>query len=373
MESNFERLCKGKKISWSVKQVSTHGHDRPVKASFLTPWMKEFESRGLHHRDSVTIPPSSEYEFPMLDGPGMIVNMWFSFTPYKLRGIAFYNRSWAARKKIRLRIYFDGEETPSVDVPIGDFFGVGFGEYKEFRSKYLEETSGGYVCRFPMPYREGARIVIFNSSPNGTVHSFYGAITYRQQDKNENGGFLRDPYYFHAKYREELPTTPKIPYKILDVEGNGFYAGTVLNLSNATRGRGFTFLEGNTKFYIDGEDEPSLEYTGTEDLFQGAWYYTNCEFNAPYSGLTIRSFASKGPVRTFIYSKCAINKASQYRFHELDAIPFKKSLLSFIHHGEFDEVPTNQSSVTYVYAKHPVKINLKPLKHGEFKDEYYTK
>lgn len=356
-------------LAWTVKQVSTHDHDRPVKASALLRSWKPFEARGLMHRDHVRIGPGEAHDFHVDEGPGEIVNIWFTFTPYKARDIARYNRPWEARRKLRLRIHFDGAAEPAVDAPVGDFFGVGYGEYKEHVSTYLEMTSGGYVCRFPMPFGKSARVSVVNTSDRKAIGSFYGAVTYKIWNDPAGREGIR-PYTFHASHREEDPTTPGIPYKILDARGEGFYVGVVLNIANARRGDGLAFLEGNTKLFVDGGATPSLEYTGTEDLFQGAWYYVNGEFSAPCSALTVRSWAGMGPVRTFLLSKHAINKTSQYRFHDADAIPFSRSMLVHVHHGEFDEVPTVQSSVAYFYARGDVQVNTDTLRAGEFVDEY---
>ncbi|MHA1450258.1 MAG: glycoside hydrolase family 172 protein [Candidatus Hodarchaeales archaeon] len=346
---NYEDYIYAQDIPWKTKQVSTHGHDRLVDAKkVFLPQLKPFRKRGVLHRDWVTIEPNNEFEFPVMEGPGCIVNIWFTFSSYSFSKFMKYNSSWEARKKIVIQIFFDDEKVPSVNSPIGDFFGVGFGKYRDYQSKYLEETSGGYICRFPMPFKKNARVVV----------------------KNTNQKKALEPYYFHARYREEIPTVPRIPYKLFDAQGTGFYAGCVLNQENVKRGDGYRFLEGNTKFYVDGEITPSLEYTGTEDIFQGAYYYASGSFSARYSGCTVHSWKKLGLIR-YLRGYTRRNKISQYRFHEADAIPFKKSLLVFIHHGEFDEIPTNQSSVTYFYARKPVKTNWDTLKLGEFPDEEY--
>ncbi|MFW9992203.1 MAG: glycoside hydrolase family 172 protein [Candidatus Odinarchaeota archaeon] len=363
---NYEELVFTKDITWRTRQVSTHGHDRIVDLNSFNPQWKPFHKRGVKHRDNVGIEPQGEYEFPIIEGPGCIVNIWFTFTPYNLRKLLKYYRPWEARKKVKLRIFFDEEKYPSIDSPIGDFFGVGFGQYREYRSKYLEETSGGYVCRFPMPFKKQARVMISNTSDSQTIEAFYGAVTYRQY----KSGFPHEPFYFHARYREEIPTSPGIPYKLLDAKGEGFYAGCVLNQENIKKRVGYRFLEGNTKIYVDGETNPSLEYTGTEDLFQGAWYYAGGTFSAPYSGCTVHSWKKIGIFR-FLRGYTRTNRVSQYRFHEQDTIPFQKSLLVFTHHGEFDEIPANQSSVSYYYARKPVSTNWDPLKRGDFPDEGY--
>ncbi|MBD3188014.1 DUF2961 domain-containing protein [Candidatus Bathyarchaeota archaeon] len=364
---DFLSMSTTRTLDWKTIQVSTHGHDQVVNANFMMPKWKVFTKRGLKHRDNVRINAGKTYSFPELKGPGIITNIWLTFMPFHVTKLARYGSAWEARKLLRIQIFFDGKNKPSVDVPIGDFFGVGFGQYKEFKSKYLEMISGGYTCRFPMPFRKRARIAIKNTSRLRDCSAFYGAVTCRQLEKD-----LQDPpLHFHAAYREAYPTKEEIPYKVLKVDGTGFYAGMILNQQNTKRGDGFRFLEGNTKFYVDAEKNPSIEYTGTEDLFQGAWYYVHGEFSAPFSGLTVRSLPSCGIIRTFLLSRFLKNKASQYRFHEQDAIPFKKSLLVFSHHGEFDEIITNQSSVAYFYAQKSPKLDMSPLEKGDFTDEYY--
>ncbi|MHA1973950.1 MAG: glycoside hydrolase family 172 protein [Candidatus Hodarchaeales archaeon] len=363
---SYNQMILRERLEWKTGQVSTHGHDILLQVDPFNRQWKPFRKRGIKHRDRVLIKPSSEYEFPEMIGPGCIVNIWFTYSGYRARRIFRYYSSWEARKKVRIQIYFDNEKEPNVDSPLGDFFGVGFGKYREYQSKYLEETSGGNVCRFPMPFNKNARVVIKNTSPDKEIEAFYGAITYRQY----NEAPVEKPYYFHCRYREEHPTIPEVPYKLFDAKGEGFYIGCVLNQENVRRRDGYHFLEGNTKIYVDGEVEPSLEYTGTEDLFQGAWYYIAGPFSAAYSGCTLHSWKKAGIIR-FLRGYTRKNKVSQYRFHELDAIPFQKSILVFTHHGEFDEILTNQSSVTYFYAKKPVETNWKPLAKGDFPDEGY--
>ncbi|MFX0090320.1 MAG: glycoside hydrolase family 172 protein [Candidatus Hodarchaeota archaeon] len=365
--SKYEEMAFMKDLQWRTKQVSTHAHDTLVKVNGFNRQWNPFRERGIKHRDNTKIEPLQTFEFPIIEGSGSIVNIWFTFIA-NILGLRKYYDSWEIRKKVYLRIYFDDEKKPSVDSPIGDFFGVGFGKYREYQSKYLEETSGGYICRFPMPFKRNARIEINNTSEEQSVEAFYGAITYRQYGKQ----ISYEPFYFHAQYREEKPTTPEIPYKLFDANGEGFYAGCVLNQENVKRRDGLRFLEGNTKFYINGETKPSLEYTGTEDLFQGAWYYVGGSFSAPYHGCTIYSWRKAGIIN-LLRAGFRKNQVSQYRFHEYDAIPFQKSLLIFTHHGEFDEIPANQSSVTYFYARKPIQTNWRPLKKGEFPDEYYSK
>jgi hypothetical protein len=214
---------------YRVGQVTTHGHDRPIPA--LLPSWKEFA--GTMHRDNVPIPPGGKWSFDEIEGPGKITNIWCTAAPpidfnlleekitfqalmrnWKHLSLVFpYHRFWSLLKKVWIQIYFDDEALPSVDAPLGDFFGVGFGEYKHFTSRYLMMTAGGYVCQFHMPFRKKARVEMVNKNENLWVPAFYGAVTFLRY---ENDLPLENQAYFHARYRQEHPTRRGEPYLILD-------------------------------------------------------------------------------------------------------------------------------------------------------------
>jgi len=319
------------------EQVSTHAHIGPK-----------------NHQDWVEIPKGESYTFPEIKGPGVITCIWITMAPYKV-GASFnwYLRASAKLpmlRKMKIKIFFDDEEEPRVDSPVGDFFGSGFSEYKKWqcRSAYVGMTSGGFYCYFPMPFKKNARVVFENTNKKKKI-VLYGAITYQKIPE-----FTDEMLYFNAKFREENPTTKGKPYIILeDDKGPGHYVGVVLNMKrhgwmwtwnpiawvlNLFLGQ-FDFLEGNLKVWVDDEDrdgEPSIEYTGTEDYFMGAWYFMKGEFSHLYHGLSSISKWKR--------------QVSVYRFHP-DGIPYKKSIKVSITHGEWDEVKANYSSVTYWYSK----------------------
>lgn len=363
---------------YTVKQVSTHGHDRPIPK--VRMWRK-FE--GVMHRDNVAIPPRGEWAFDAMEGPGKIVNIWCTVMPpvdfnpldEAKGGLSLKNILRNARQLWRvvpfhkfpyllrglwINIYFDDEAEPSVNAPIGDFFGVGFGEYKHYQSRYLMMTAGGYVCQFHMPFKKRARVVLVNKNRDWWIPAFYGAVTYLVYDDEDP---LANQAYFHAQYRREYPTTEGEPYLILDTptmgrsDRPGHYVGVVLNTHAAHRKNGFNYLEGNTKVWVDGEATQSLEYTGLEDYYQGAWYYMrtknrkHTEFCAPYHGVTVISYNRWGSIVSNLFQRFKKCKVSQYRFHP-EGIPFKRDIRVTSHHGEFDEVEGNYSSVAYWYQQH---------------------
>jgi len=334
------------------KQVTTHTHDKPH------PWKPD-----LLHQDYKVIDGQSHYTFPEMDGPGCLSCIWFTIMPvgfhnpppnifqalsrkYRtdmLKDIKPIIKNWSWWQALRyrrldclrythLKIFFDSETTPSVDAPLGDFFGVGFGEYIHYTSQFVGMTSGGYYCYFPMPFAKKCRIEIHNTHHDNPI-TFYGAVSYQCFDEfDENLG------YFHAKYRRENPTYDGLPYTILEATGRGHYVGCLMNM-RGLEGSKFRFLEGNLKIYVDDDEEPSMEYTGTEDYFMSGWYFNKGTFCAPYHGITIKDKRR--------------NRVSAYRYHVYDAPSFDKKIRVVLPHGEFNEIKSDYSSVAYWYQKEP--------------------
>jgi hypothetical protein len=227
-----------------------------------------------------------------------------------------------------LRMYWDGEDVPSVECPIGDFFGVGFGEQKDYISLPLNETSGGYNCYWPMPFQKSARWTITNLSDR-KIDAFYYNIDFTAYEMLPDN--IRR---FHAQWRRENPTSRDGNYTILETSGAGHFVGTALFMQ-ARKPRGLGFLEGDEMIYIDGDNEPSVVGTGTEDYFSSGWYFDRGLYSAPYHGVVIKDEAQ--------------SRVSAYRWHIEDAMPFKRSIRVTIEHGTNNEVEADYSSVAYYY------------------------
>src|SRR5262249_14584165 len=157
--------------------------------------------------------------------------------------------------------FWDDEKTPSVEVPLGDFFGVGFGEHRDYVSLPLAETSGGYTSYWPMPFHRAARWTLTNQS--GASLILYWNINFVAEPR-----LPKSTRHFHAQWRRENPTTPGRSYVILDARGAGHYVGTALFMHGlvtvpvlGTLG----FLEGDEQVTIDDAPAPSISGTGTED------------------------------------------------------------------------------------------------------------
>ena len=252
-------------------------------------------------------------------GAGIVRRFWVTIAPRADKEI---------HRQLILRMYWDDEKVPSVEAPIGDFFGVGFGEQKDFISLPLNETSGGYNCYWPMPFHKSARWTVTNMSKK-RVDAFYYNMDFTAYDK-----LPKELMHFHAQWRRENPTKPGVNYTILDAKGRGTFVGTALYMQNR-KGRGIGFLEGDEMIYVDGEDKPSIIGTGTEDYFSSGWYYDRGEYSAPYHGINLKD--------------TTLGRISTYRWHIEDAMPFKKSLKVTIEHGTNNDHVADYSSVAYYY------------------------
>jgi hypothetical protein len=275
------------------------------------------------NNDFIAIPKGATATLASIQGPGVVVNFWVTIAsadPYFLR-------------RILLRMYWDGERSPSVEVPIGDFFGTGF-QYKHYVTPYIGMSSGGYYCYFPMPFNRSARIEVVNQTGE-EIASLYYHIDYQQLLQP----FESDIAYFHACWHRDPRTTSRQNYTILEGEGEGHVVGMNLNMQSYDNDT--QFLEGDEMVYVDGEKDPSIYGTGTEDYFNSGWYFNRGEFAAPYHGLILKDDS--------------LHRVVAYRFHIQDAIPFKKSIRFTIEHGASNAEAADYSSTAYWYQKEPHK------------------
>ena len=274
-------------------------------------------------------------------------------------------------RKVTIRMYWDGEVNPSVEAPLGDFFGMGHGLCKNYVSAPLQmspEDGKALNSWWPMPFRDSARITITNECDERLILYFY--IDYEEFDKLPD-----DMLYFHAKWNRVCPCighpesdfmnhadwcfggenkTGDENYLILDAEGTGHYCGCNLNIHNLNPSSEWDWPgEGDDMIFIDGEPwPPRLHGTGTEDYVNMAWCPTQ-EYNAPYHGLILGGEPNwKG-------------KITYYRYHIQDPITFNKSIRVTIEHGHNNNRSDDYSSTAYWYQTEPHK---KFDKYPELKD-----
>lgn len=257
------------------------------------------------------------------EGAGIVRRWWLTIAP---------RNHTAIQRQLIVRCYWDGETEPSVEVPVSDFFGVGFGEWVEFVSLPLNMTSGGYNSYWPMPFQRRARITVENRSP-AIVDRLYYNVAVEAYDRLPDSAL-----YFHAQFRRTRAVRGE-PVRIVEAEGRGHYVGTLLSMA-PPRGRSLWYLEGNERLFVDGERAPSIVGTGTEDYFSSGWYFDTGPYSAPYHGATIKDTLT--------------GRISTYRWHIEDPIPFRRRLEFTIEHGGTNDTPgTDYSSVAFWYQSHP--------------------
>ena len=259
-------------------------------------------------------------------GAGTIRRWWITIAP---------RNNVALHRGLIVRAWWDDEETPSVEVPVSDFFGMGFGEWRDYISLPLNMTSGGYNSYWPMPFKRRARVTVENRSAT-VVDRFYFNV-----DIETAPSLPEDTLYFHAQFRRATTQRGK-PLTILDARGRGRYAGTVMAMQPRV-GRTLWYLEGNERIFIDGETSPSIIGTGTEDYFSSGWYFDTGRYSAPYHGAPI--------------VEPETGRISAYRWHIEDPIAFEKSIRFTIEHGGTNETENvDYTSVAYWYQTHPHAI-----------------
>jgi hypothetical protein len=337
-------------------QYGSSLRDLIFKRDFVRKRISSTDPTG-HNRDNIQIPTGEKVSIAVVPGPGCVSHIWFT--------VSCKDRLWPI--KTVLRIFWDDNGSPSVESPLGDFFGVGHGKVNHYASLPLNMVTGSQVlesnaaamnCFFPMPFLSGARFEIENQCEED-IQAFYFYVDYELHDK-----LGEDIRYFHAEWRNEFPTRGQMPpsqepsvrimdglantdgkenYVIADIQGEGQYVGTVLSIDFIDPVKNFGwFGEGDDWFFIDGENTPSLHGTGTEDYFAAAWGFPSGEYSFPYHGVSLGK-----DTRRFS------GKWTMYRFHIEDPVPFKKSLLVSIEHGHANCHSNNYSSVAYWYQKMP--------------------
>lgn len=251
---------------------------------------------------SVEVKGGETVELASIVGAAKITHIW----------ITTDKDSWRA---LMLRAYWDGAEEPAIEVPFGDFFCNGWPEFAQVNSIPIAANPfGGFNSYWPMPFRSGARLTVENLSSVTT--RVYFQVTYEVGEEHAEEG------YFHAQWRRSNPLEKLVPHTIIEgIEGQGQYVGTYL--AWGVHGSGW-WGEGEVKFYLDDDtDFPTINGTGTEDYFGGAWNFDipgkgYTEFSTPYLGMpqVLR------PDGQYVVEQ----RFGMYRWHILDPIHFSERL-----------------------------------------------
>ena len=279
-----------------------------------------------------------------LEGPGIVTHIW----------VTVADNEYAWPRLLRLRVYYDGHKTPSVDVPLGDFYAVGHGYERNVNSLIVRNASFGRARNsyWPMPFRKSCKITLTNEGKR-RVTSLYFHVDWQKHDS-----LPEDLGTFHAYYRQATPPPAGKLYTLLNIRGTGHYVGSVLNLIQTELG---WFGEGDDMFYVDDEPTPRIEGTGTEDYFNDAWALRVSD--GAWTGIPVAEGEGFGA------------RLTGYRWHVADPVPFKKSLRVAIEHlgwtynpdgtarSGFEERSDFFSSVAYWYQK-GVNEDLPELPYG---------
>ncbi len=279
-------------------------------------------------------------------GPATITHIWFTISDDEAYHL----------KKIVIRMYWDGESTPSVETPLGDFFGLGLGEYFNYQSAPLAVAPNkGLNSFFPMPFQKHARITVTNMG-HDRIDAFYFNIDFQAFAKP----LPADTLYFHAQYRQLSPakgvTTPWVDnndpivndkknlrgednFVWLEATGRGHFVGVTMSV---LQNQDYWFGEGDDMFFIDGSPDPVITGTGTEDYFLGAYDFGGKPFAYQLFGAP-----------AIVGDEKAGSRYSLYRFHLDSPIPFAKSFKASIEHGHANTRSDNFFSVAYWYQSEP--------------------
>jgi hypothetical protein len=292
--------------------------------------------------DSWPIAAGATKEVFSSEGPGVITHIWFT--------IAAESRFHL--KEIVLRMYWDGESKCSVEVPVGDFFGLNLGEYSLYQSSFLNCSSVKALnCYFAMPFRKSARLTVTNEGTQ-PVDDFYSNIDYQLVPSLPERSM-----YFHAQYRQAAPNTAikfrdgekevnldgKNNYVFAETRGRGHLMGVTLGvLQNSDRWMG----EGDEMIFIDDDKLPGINGTGSEDYFCGAWDFGGPGAAIPfanlYNGAHLISAAEQAGGRYCLY-----------RWHADNPVTFRKYLKYSIEHGHANNRADCFYSVAYWYQTEP--------------------
>lgn len=289
--------------------------------------------------DAWEIKAGAEKEIFHASGGGVITHIWFTIAA----------QSSMHLKELMLRAYWDGQDQPSIETPIGDLFGLNLGDYVLYESQYLACSPGQSLnCYFAMPYRKGARLTVTNEGKRD-VDAFYSNIDYLETDT-----LPADALYFHAQYRQAAPNTAQhLPdgknrdgatnYVYCETRGRGHLMGVTLGVvQNAESWMG----EGDDMIFVDDPSTPVIIGTGTEDYFLGSWNFGGRMGAHPFAHHQYGAPLIQSPERIG-------GRYCLYRFHGDNPVTFTRYLKHTMEHGHANDRADNFYSCCFWYQDQP--------------------
>lgn len=322
------------------EQLFSAARIRTYQARRSSSW-----DRSGGNNDAVPVDPGKSATVLEISGAGVVTHLWFTINssdPMHLKNLV-------------LRAWWDGESAPSVEVPIGDFFGLGLGEYFVYQSELIAVASVKALnAYFKMPYATSARITVANEGPIRTDSLYFAADYVTLPQLPEGLG------RFHAQYRQAAPCKGQINdwkdeytsavngrknlsgegnYVFLEATGTGHFLGVTHAVLQNQDG---WFGEGDDMIFIDGDKAPTINGTGTEDYYNGAWAFGDQSFAFQHNGAPFIADPNRIGGRYCLY-----------RWHTESPIAFQKSIRVTMEHGHANHRSDNFYTVAFWYQAEP--------------------
>lgn len=283
----------------------------------------------------IQVPRGTRATICQASGQGYVAQLWLTFP-------GWFWQHWETSapvsqnilKTLILRMYWDDQAEPAVQVPIGDFFGNGLCEISNFTARSIGMPSGGFSCSFPMPFKTGFRIELENLDEHIDTYVFMNVLYQLTPQPPKDVG------YFHAHFRTGRHAGPD-PVEMAQVEGRGHLAGCTLSMQGQ-QPRYLSFLEAPEQISLDDDWEtPRIQGTGLEDFFLGGWYFREGVFTGPLNGVTSKDTLS--------------SSIAMYRLFEADAIRFERRFrFRFVNPWAPERLsPYAYSACTFLYLEAP--------------------
>jgi hypothetical protein len=271
-------------------------------------------------------------------GPGVITHIWFTIAAQGAMHL----------KELVLRGYWDGAAKPSIEVPVGDFFGLNLGQYQIFESAYIACSPGKSLnCYFAMPFKRSARFTVTNEGKQD-VGAFYSNIDYQLVPS-----LPADAMYFQSQYRQSAPNVANTGSKLnpdgrdnyvyVEARGRGHLMGVTLGVLQNTDG---WMGEGDDMIFVDDENKPVINGTGTEDYFLGSWDFGGRDASIPFSHHFYGAPLIVNPER-------AGGRYCCYRWHGDNPVTFTRYLKHTMEHGHANDRADNFYSAAFWYQSEP--------------------